>query len=74
MSPWKALCLLVSAGLGLIASGVTRTHADAPGVPQPLVDFARDVYPVLQRSCIECHGPEKQKGGLRLDLPVGAGR
>lgn len=31
------------------------------------VDFARDVYPVLQRSCFECHGAEKHKGGLRLD-------
>src|ERR1700679_1696690 len=32
------------------------------------VDFARDVYPVLQRSCFECHGAEKHKGGLRLDV------
>src|SRR5688572_25859071 len=31
------------------------------------VDFARDVYPVLQRACFECHGLEKQKGKLRLD-------
>ncbi len=31
------------------------------------VDFAKDVYPVLQRACFECHGPEKQKGELRLD-------
>lgn len=31
------------------------------------IDFARDVYPILQRSCFECHGPEKHKGGLRLD-------
>ncbi len=31
------------------------------------VDFARDVYPVLQRACFECHGAEKQKGKLRLD-------
>ena len=31
------------------------------------VDFVRDVYPVLQRSCFECHGAQKQKGGLRLD-------
>ncbi len=30
-------------------------------------DFARDVYPVLQRACFECHGAEKQKGKLRLD-------
>lgn len=30
-------------------------------------DFAKDVFPVLQRACFECHGPEKQKGDLRLD-------
>ncbi|MCF7787252.1 MAG: DUF1553 domain-containing protein [Prosthecobacter sp.] len=30
-------------------------------------DFSRDVYPVLQRACFECHGPEKHKGDLRLD-------
>ncbi len=35
---------------------------------EPTVDFARDVYPLLQRSCFECHGPVKQKGDLRLDL------
>ncbi|MEZ6153619.1 MAG: PSD1 and planctomycete cytochrome C domain-containing protein [Pirellulaceae bacterium] len=32
------------------------------------VDFARDVYPILQRACFECHGARKQEGGLRLDL------
>ena len=31
------------------------------------VDFSKDVFPVLQRACFECHGPEKQKGDLRLD-------
>ena len=31
------------------------------------VDFAKDVYPVLQRTCFECHGHEVQKGKLRLD-------
>jgi len=30
-------------------------------------DFARDVFPVLQRACFECHGSEKQKGDLRFD-------
>jgi len=29
-------------------------------------EFA-SVYGVLQRSCFECHGPEKQEGELRLD-------
>ncbi len=31
------------------------------------VDFAKDVYPVLQRACFECHAAELQKGKLRVD-------
>src|SRR5580704_13681336 len=36
------------------------------------VDFVRDVRPVLQKHCYECHGAEKQKSGLRLDLKQAA--
>ena len=32
------------------------------------VDFARDVRPILQKHCYECHGPLQQDSGLRLDL------
>ncbi len=31
------------------------------------VDFSKQVLPVLQRACFECHGPEVQKADLRLD-------
>jgi mono/diheme cytochrome c family protein len=31
------------------------------------VNFERDIRPLLHARCIECHGPEKQKSGLRLD-------
>jgi hypothetical protein len=31
------------------------------------VDFVRDVKPILVERCSSCHGPLKQKGGLRLD-------
>jgi hypothetical protein len=34
---------------------------------QNKVDFVKDIQPVLQQNCIKCHGPEKQKGKLRLD-------
>src|SRR5437867_772822 len=31
------------------------------------VDFARDIQPIFERSCLRCHGPEKPKSGFRLD-------
>lgn len=30
-------------------------------------DFAASIQPIFDRSCVDCHGPETQKGGLRLD-------
>ena len=34
------------------------------------IDFEEDVYPLLQDYCIDCHGPEKQKSGFRVDRRV----
>lgn len=31
------------------------------------VDFDREIRPLLQEHCVECHGAKKQKGELRLD-------
>jgi cytochrome c551/c552 len=33
----------------------------------PPVDYAATIKPLLARSCVGCHGPQKQRGGLRLD-------
>src|SRR5262245_36462875 len=38
---------------------------------QPPVDFARDIQPILQANCYECHGPKKTKAKLRLDSQAG---
>lgn len=35
--------------------------------PEATVDFDDHVQPILQARCIECHGPEKSEGDLRLD-------
>jgi hypothetical protein len=32
-----------------------------------VVNFEKDVLPVLQQHCMECHGEKKQKSGLRVD-------
>lgn len=31
------------------------------------VDFVRDVQPVFQAHCYQCHGPERQEAAFRLD-------
>lgn len=43
-------------------------------VPSVLLsaDFDREIRPLLQKHCIECHGEKKQKGELRLDAKVHA--
>ena len=51
---------LVAAGLAL--GGWAAAAANPP------VDFFHDIQPVLREACHSCHGPEKQKGGLRLDV------
>ena len=29
--------------------------------------FEKEVFPILREYCVKCHGPEKQKGKVRLD-------
>ncbi|MBI3853772.1 MAG: hypothetical protein HY298_26315 [Verrucomicrobia bacterium] len=31
------------------------------------VTYAKDIKPILEKSCFKCHGPDKQKSKLRLD-------
>ena len=41
----------------------------SPATPAPpaKIDFVREVQPILRESCYECHGPDKQMNGFRLD-------
>ncbi len=50
--------------LGAVAAAVLTFSQLACAAP----DFLREVRPILERSCIACHGPEKQKSGYRLDV------
>jgi hypothetical protein len=59
---WRA-CLAVSLVTGSIAWSTTLLAAER-------VDFVRDVQPIFVKHCYACHGAEKQKSGLRLDVKV----
>src|SRR5688572_6220686 len=46
----------------LIATGSSLAQAaESP-------DFAKDIRPLLERTCFRCHGPETQTNSLRLDV------
>jgi hypothetical protein len=64
--------LSLSAGLPAVglAAEFTESQLAPPAAVQ--VDFARDIKPILQVSCLRCHGPERPKSGFRLDNRAGA--
>ncbi|HZT78804.1 MAG TPA: PSD1 and planctomycete cytochrome C domain-containing protein [Gemmataceae bacterium] len=59
-------CLALLAGV-LHGDEPGRTAKELPPAAARAVDFRRDVQPILARSCVSCHGPARQRGGLRLD-------
>ena len=70
---------LLCAGAALAASLLTvqgaekktATKVDTSKLPPAStkqgVTYASDIKPIFEKSCIKCHGAEKQKGKLRLD-------
>ncbi|MCF6287454.1 MAG: DUF1549 domain-containing protein, partial [Candidatus Hydrogenedentes bacterium] len=59
-NPWRVVLAL---GVSLVPSAA---FSEGP-TPEALDFFETHVRPVLASRCYKCHGPEKQKTGLRLD-------
>ncbi|MCC6232675.1 MAG: PSD1 domain-containing protein [Verrucomicrobiales bacterium] len=74
MAPSPAPPTFLRFALVLVTLATLGVPLTAPGQtsPAPPVDFARDVEPLLVKRCSECHGPDAQKGGLRLDSRAAA--
>jgi mono/diheme cytochrome c family protein len=52
-------CTLITLFMSAAAAAADMTH------------FEQRIRPLLLANCIDCHGPDKQKGGLRLDSRAG---
>ncbi|MED6335173.1 MAG: DUF1549 domain-containing protein, partial [Planctomycetota bacterium] len=62
---WPVACALL---------GSVSARSGQDPVADPAVDFRREIEPVLAARCVKCHGPDKQKEGLRLDQRTAAFR
>ena len=61
----------------VVANAETDVATSSDADPEPAVtktaggatrvSFQRDVLPIFEARCIECHGPDKVKGSLRMD-------
>lgn len=71
-TPKLLLTLAATMALTLLAHAEgKKSKADISKLPpasdQPGVTYGRDIKAIFDKSCIKCHGEEKQKGKLRLD-------
>lgn len=63
IAAWCAACLLA-----LCAAAFAAPPPRSPMPAGPAVEyFEARVRPLLAEHCFPCHGPPKQRGGLRLD-------
>jgi mono/diheme cytochrome c family protein len=59
--------LVAVAALGVTAADKVDPSKLPPALKKENVTFAKEILPLFEKSCVKCHGPEKQKGKLRLD-------
>jgi mono/diheme cytochrome c family protein len=62
-----SLVLLLAAGLSAPAKLTPEQLQKLPPPASGPVDFARDIQPIFEASCVKCHGRGKDKGGFKLD-------
>jgi hypothetical protein len=71
----RRIGLAVALTVGLTAGALAvsePTGSASTAQDSPPIDFARDVQPILEGHCYECHGPKKSRGRLRLDMRASA--
>ena len=71
-TPVRVLAFAAVAGAAAVGASTQSVTPSTPtravrGTPAgPLVDFQRQIRPLLSDHCLECHSQDKRKGGLSL--------
>jgi hypothetical protein len=60
-----AAVLAFTPALSLFSASIDESKLPPPATNA--VDFLRDIKPILDASCLKCHGPERPKSGFRVD-------
>lgn len=63
----RGLALVVFLAGNVAALSAAVDPARLPPASTNRVDFVRDIQPLLEQRCLQCHGPEKPKSGFRID-------
>jgi mono/diheme cytochrome c family protein len=75
MGRFLAAVVMGLSWVGLTGAGAAQEPANKPQEPPgqkeapaaEKVDFVKQIKPILERSCLKCHGPDMVKGEFRLD-------
>src|SRR5438105_1946254 len=71
LSLWLGVCAIAAAALPEDKDR-TADSSKLPAAATRNVDFVTDIQPIFAKACYQCHGPEKQQAGFRLDRKVDA--
>src|SRR5437667_11016876 len=57
----------MGAAAGALFAGQPDLSKLPPSAAKAGVTYEQDIRPILKASCFNCHGSQRQRGGLRLD-------
>src|SRR5258706_873868 len=69
---YRFFCTIIIGCFCFDARSAPAKAKELPPAATRKIDFAKDIQPILVKTCYDCHGTEKQKGGLRLDQKMAA--
>src|SRR4051794_30433039 len=68
MTTFSRLIVVGCASFGVLAASAVSLAATPEPTAEQVKFFEEKVRPILAENCYKCHGSEKQKGSLRLDM------